>query len=136
MFVALELSVQSLKEGRNNGFGSVEISLLACHILEPILKDFEDFLLNLKNFERVLRSEIRHVHGTNCPNIWIRLCHHSRNAKKPIEVFNSPTPPFVYGNLSIKKTWVIMCEFSLTRGLGLKHGVVCFTSPITLLTNL
>ena len=26
--------------------------------------------------------------------------------------YNSSTPPFAYGNLSIKKTWTILCYYS------------------------
>jgi hypothetical protein len=33
-------------------------------------------------------------------------------------VFNRPTPPIVYVNISITKTWVTLWRFSSTRGLG------------------
>jgi hypothetical protein len=40
------------------------------------------------------------------------------------------TPLYVYDSLSIKKTWVTLCEFSQTQGLGLNVSfhLLCFTN--------
>ena len=49
--------------------------------------------------------------------------------------FNNMTPLFVYDNFSIKITWVTLCSFLQTQGLGqnMWFHLLCFT--ITLLFN-
>ena len=73
--IALELSIKSLKEGSNRGFDPslrklFIKSFLARCMLEPILKigaNFDPSSSHLSNFEIILGSKIRHVHGTCHP---------------------------------------------------------------------
>ena len=87
---------------------------LACHILEIISKvgwNFWDLLfLPLKLWEN-LGFEIGYEHGTHGPSHpmqgWLSppiLVGQLRRL-----IFNSPTPLFVYDNLSIKKFWLTLC---------------------------
>ena len=64
---------------------------------------------HLKNFERILGCKIGYVHGARSPKSRNGFCNANLasliligQAREP--VLNSPTPLFIYKNLSIKKT--------------------------------
>ena len=60
-------------------------------------------------FERILGSKMKNAHGICYPKFYINLGL-SISVRQTIQLgFNSMTPLFVRGNLSIKTLWIIMC---------------------------
>ena len=91
----IQLYVKSLKEGWNHG---VDPSLTIFLIKSALAREtFGTPSFHLSNFERIFKIKNRGMRIG--PVILVAI--------KPI--FNSPTPLFVYGNLSIKRTWVTLC---------------------------
>jgi hypothetical protein len=129
----------SLKDGWNCGFESFFEKTFYEELISSLCIKvyFESWvkLFHLSNVGIILGSKIGYLHGKCCPKSWIVLW--NANLGSPILVgqarklvFNSPTPIFVHGNLSIKKTCVTCVEshkLVLTLGLEEVYGFICFT---------
>ena len=97
---------------------------------------------HLSNFERIIKSKKGYAHGTHCLKSRIGL-YMQVQLGPPILVeqarkmdFNSPTPLLVDYNVTIKKTWVTLCYFLQTHGLGLNPWFhpLYFTNNYTIMS--
>ena len=118
-----KLFVKCLKEGRNHGlilfWGNFLLGALYLVVYESLFwklgKTFGTFHFHLSNFKRIWGSKMGLHRGLTILNPILVMQGYLyppvlvRQARKLVS--NSPTPLFVYDNLSTKKTCVTLCQY-------------------------